>query len=276
MQVQESFTPPLKWAGGKRWLVSIVQDIWYKGEYNRLVEPFVGGMSISLGISPLMASMNDINPHLINFYRWLQKGLVIELDLKNESEYYYNCRQEFNRLTKCGEFNSKKAAELFYFLNKQGYNGLCRFNSKGEFNVPFGEYKKVNGTRDLSKYANLIKNWEFSCIDFAKVVIQKGDLIYADPPYDVEFTKYSKEDFKWDDQVRLANWLASCPATVLASNQATERIIDLYEKLEFKIQFLNAPRRISCNGDRKPAKEILVYKEYRDSKYYSYAKTQKF
>ncbi|MHC5610249.1 MAG: DNA adenine methylase [Nostoc sp.] len=260
MQVQQTFTPPLKWAGGKRWLVSIVQEIWDKQEYTRLVEPFVGGMAISLGILPVKASINDINPHLINFYRWLQKGLVIELELKNDSEYYYTCREEFNNLIKSGESNSQKAAELFYFLNKQGYNGLCRFNSKGEFNVPFGDYKKVNGARDLSQYANIVNNWKFSCGDFTKVIIQERDFIYADPPYDVEFTKYSKEDFKWSDQVRLATWLASCPATVVASNQATARIVDLYEKLGFKIKFLDAPRRISCTGDRKPAKEILVYK----------------
>jgi DNA adenine methylase len=253
--------PPLKWAGGKRWLVPQVMEIWCKYEYSRLVEPFVGGMAISLGIQPKLALLNDINTHLINFYTWLQKGLSIELELKNEANYYYKYREEFNRLIKSELVNSKKAAELFYFLNKQGYNGLCRFSKNG-FNVPFGKYKRVNCLKDLSSYSKIIKNWEFSRSDFSEISIKEGDFIYADPPYDVEFTKYSKEDFRWDDQVRLANWLASCPATVVASNQATDRIVDLYKSCGFTIIFLDAPRRIACNGDRSSAREIFAYRNY--------------
>ena len=254
-------TPPLKWAGGKRWLTPIIKEIWFKEDYKRLVEPFVGGMAISLGIMPPKALLNDSNLHLINFYRWLQKGLTIELEFKNESDYYYQCRSRFNSLIENNEADSKEAAELFYFLNKQGYNGLCRFNNKGGFNVPFGRYKRINAKKDLSNYYSNIKNWNFLSGDFAEITIKIGDFIYADPPYDVEFTKYSKKDFLWEDQVRLANWLSSIPATVVASNQATERIINLYKKLGFEIQFIDAPRRISCNGDRTPAQEILAFKD---------------
>lgn len=253
--------PPLKWAGGKRWLVPYVSELWCKQKYNRLVEPFVGGMAIALGIQPKKALLNDINPHLINFYRWLQKGLSIELELKNEAGCYYQYREEFNSLIKSGDTNSKKAAELFYFLNKQGYNGLCRFSKNG-FNVPFGKYKKVNCLQDLSNYTQPIQDWNFICMDFSEIKIQKRDFIYADPPYDVEFTKYSKEDFRWNDQVRLANWLASCSATVVTSNQATDRIVDLYKSLGFKIRFLDAPRRIACNGDRASAREIFAYRTH--------------
>ena len=258
----EILDPPLKWAGGKRWLTSTIREIWCQGDYKRLVEPFVGGMAISLGVVPPKALLNDINPHLINFYLWLQKGLTIELEIKNESDYYYECRRRFNSLINNGLASKKEAAELFYYLNKQGYNGLCRFNKKGEFNVPFGSYKRINAKKELSHYSPSIKNWDFLCGDFAEITINRGDFIYADPPYDVEFTKYSKKDFLWNDQVRLANWLSSIPATVVASNQATKRIIDLYKELGFKIEFLDAPRRISCNGDRTPAKEILAYKYY--------------
>lgn len=262
----EILTPPLKWPGGKRWLVSIIKEIWCEREYKRLVEPFVGGMAISLGIMPPKALLNDINSHLINFYRWLQQGLTIELELKNKSDFYYECRSRFNSLIKHNLADSKEAAELFYYLNKQGYNGLCRFNNKGEFNVPFGSYKKVNAKKELSYYSSSIKNWDFLCGDFATIPTKPGDLIYADPPYDVEFTKYSTKDFLWEDQVRLANWLYSVPATVIASNQATERIIDLYQGLGFKIKLLDAPRKISCNGNRQPAKEILAFKAYQISK----------
>ena len=84
------------------------------------------------------------------------------------------------------------------------------------------------------------------------------DFVYADPPYDVEFTSYAKEGFTWDDQVRLAEWLAKHPGPVVLSNQATERVVRLYTELGFTLRFLDAPRRISCNGDRAPAREVLA------------------
>lgn len=264
-EIQESFIPPLKWAGGKRWLRPIMKEIWQESNFNRLVEPFAGGMAISLGILPVAALLNDINPHLINFYRHLQKGLIIELEFRNEAEYYYQCREKFNNLVREDKADTQLAAELFYYLNKQGYNGLCRFNNKGEFNVPFGKYKKANGIKDLTAYSKVIQDWSFLCGDFTELTIKPGDLIYADPPYDVDFTKYSKQDWGWDDQVRLAEWLASSPSTVVASNQATPRIITLYQDMGFEVKLLQAPRMISNTGNRTPATEMLAYKKVKHS-----------
>ncbi|MFB2835424.1 DNA adenine methylase [Floridanema evergladense] len=258
--LKQSLNPPLKWAGGKRWLVPILRELLGNRTYNRLVEPFVGGMAIALGLLPEKALLNDINPHLINFYRWLQRGLKIDIPLENDKDCYYQYRDRFNQLVKAGQSNTKSAAELFYFLNRSTYNGLVRFNSKGEFNVPFGQYKTINYTTDFTNYIPLLKDWVFSCGDFSMLSLEEGDLIYADPPYDVEFTRYSATDFKWEDQIRLAEWLAISKETVIVSNQATERVINLYTRLGFEIKLLDGPRRIACNGDRKPAKEILAFK----------------
>ena len=74
----------------------------------------------------------------------------------------------------------------------------------------------------------------------------------------MEFTEYSQGGFTWDDQVRLAQWLAKHPGPVVASNQATKRIVELYRGLGFQLTLLDGPRRISCTGDRTPAKEILA------------------
>lgn len=258
--LKQNLNPPLKWAGGKRWLVPILRELLGNRTYNRLVEPFVGGMAIALGLLPEKALLNDINPHLINFYRSLQRGLKIDIPLENDKDCYYQYRDRFNQLIKTGQGNSKSAAELFYLLNRSAYNGLVRFNSKGEFNVPFGQYKTINYTTDFTNYIPVLKDWVFSSQDFSMLSLEEGDLIYADPPYDVQFTRYSATDFKWEDQIRLAEWLATYKETVIASNQATERVIDLYTRLGFEIKLLDGPRRIACNGDRKPAKEILAFK----------------
>lgn len=250
--------PPLKWVGGKRWLVPHIQPLWAQYRDRRLVEPLCGGLAIALGLSPTRALLNDINPHTINFYHWLQGGPQLTLPVRYDSDLYYAYRERFNALIADGKEASSEAAELFYYLNRTGYNGLCRFNRRGEYNVPFGRYKTINYATDFSSYREVFSRWEFTVGNFEAVPLTPSDVVYADPPYDVEFTQYTKEGFGWADQVRLAEWLARHPGPTLLSNQATERIIHLYEGLGFALRYLDAPRRISCTGDRTPAREVLA------------------
>jgi DNA adenine methylase len=250
-------TPPLKWAGGKRWQVPRLLSLWKSHANRRLVEPFAGGLAVTLGLMPDKALLNDTNDHLVNFYRWLQSGLKVEIPLENSEKLFYRHRARFNALIATGQDETTEAAALFYYLNRTGFNGLCRFNASGEFNVPFGKYKKIIYRRDFTAYRAVLAAWTFSQGDFEDIVLRPTDFVYADPPYDVEFTKYSKGGFSWDDQVRAAEWLAKHKGPVVLVNQSTPRIEQLYRRLKFDVRFLDAPRRISCNGDRTPAREIL-------------------
>ena len=251
--------PPLKWAGGKRWLVPHLLPLWRAQCSRRLVEPFCGGLAVALGLVPERALLNDVNPHPVNFYRRLQEGLTIRVAMRNERELYYRHRREFNRLaaTRRGLF-SRRAAELFYYLNRTAYNGLCRFNRKGEFNVPFGRHERINYVRDFAAYRSVLSRWQFTYEDFEAMRLEKGDFIYADPPYDVPFRQYARHGFDWDEQVRLARWLSRHHGPVVLSNQATERILDLYDSLGFRLELLMGPRSISRTGDRTPAEEVLA------------------
>jgi DNA adenine methylase len=250
--------PPLKWAGGKRWLVPHLNNLWNFHKTRRLVEPLCGGLAVSLGLVPARALIGDINPHSINFYRWLKKGLSIRPTMRNDETYFYDRRARFNQLIRDGKADTKEAAGIFYYLNRTCYNGLCRFNSKGEFNVPYGRYKKLIYKTDFTEYVSAFAQWDFTCVDFEDIALDPNDFIYADPPYDVQFTAYSKEDFGWDDQVRLAEWLARHPGPVVLSNQATDRIRELYKGLGYAVRILTAPRLINCTGDRTPAQEVLA------------------
>jgi len=250
--------PPLKWAGGKRWLVPHLLPIWEPYADRRLVEPFCGGLAVALGLTPKRALINDVNSHLINFYSWLKRGLRVQILMRNDEKLFYTHRTRFNELIRRGKEDTAEAASIFYFLNRTGYNGLCRFNSKDEFNVPFGQYKQINYTDDFLGYREAFARWTFSCTDFEKVPLKNDDFVYADPPYDVEFTHYSKNVFGWDEQKRLAVWLSRHRGPVVLSNQATPRIRELYHDLGFKLHFLDAPRRISCTGDRTPAREVIA------------------
>ena len=251
-------SPPLKWAGGKRWQVPVLLPLWDGNRQRRLVEPFCGGLAVALGLAPGRALLNDVNPHLINFYRWLKRGLTIDIELENQQDLFYRHRVRFNELLRTRGAASREAACLFYFLNRTGFNGLCRFNGSGEFNVPFGRYNRIGYVRDFTPYRAVLKNWQFTCADFESMALKPDDFVYADPPYDVEFTQYAQGGFSWADQERTAQWLARHTGPVVLVNQATPRIRTLYESLGYTLSELDAPRRINCNGDRTPAKEIFA------------------
>jgi DNA adenine methylase len=253
-----SARPPLKWAGGKRWQVRHLKPLWQRYDDRRLVEPFCGGLAVALGLMPERALLNDVNPHLINFYRWLQRGLTVSIPLANTAKTYYALREKFNALLVSGRSDTADAACLFYYLNRTGYNGLCRFNQQGGFNVPFGRYKKIDYRPNFDEYRPLFSRFEFINVDFEAIPLEATDFVYADPPYDVEFRQYSKDGFGWDEQVRTAEWLAKHPGPVVLSNQATERIKKLYLNLGYSLTPLTAPRLISCTGDRTPANEVLA------------------
>jgi DNA adenine methylase len=252
-----SLKPPLKWAGGKRWQVPYLRPLWQPHAHRRLVEPFCGGLAVALGLLPSRALLNDANPHLINFYRWVQKGLRIDLPMENNVDLFYGHRARFNALVARGKTRSRESAELFYYLNRTGFNGLCRFNRQGEFNVPFGRYTRIGYVRDFLAYRELLAHWTFTNTELERVPLKRGDFVYADPPYDVEFTQYAKNGFSWDDQQRTAEWLTTHDGPVVLVNQATPRVEKLYRRLGYEVRFLDAPRRISCTGDRTPAREIM-------------------
>lgn len=312
-----SIKPILKWAGGKRWLVPYLAPLVPQDK--RLVEPFAGGLSVSFGLSPKQAWVNDINPYVINFYLQVSEGLNIEHVLSdglgqdilqewessleefyfqqefrknkvkidnvnslsddfkflfaadkqlmktydqktflNNQTFYYAVRSLFNQLS---EDKKLERACLFYFLNKTGFNGLCRFNSKGQFNVPFGSYKTINYRYQFDEYQNILKQWKFTVCDFDQMNIDKNDFVYADPPYDTEFTKYSSEDFNFEDQKRLIKYLNSLDNPIIISNQETDRIKQLYMENDFTLFRIPVKRSISSNPDtRKPVYEILAFK----------------
>lgn len=250
--------PVLKWAGGKRWLLPAIKQMFKSS--CRLVEPFVGGASVVLGVQPNKALLNDINSHVINLYKQISNGFVINLELLNDKKYYLQSRERFNKLIEDNQINTKEAAELFYYLNRTCFNGLCRFNKSGKFNVPFGKYKTINYVIDFLQYKETFKNYEFSSKDFSELEIKENDFIYADPPYDDSFTGYSTEGFTWKDQERLVEWLDKYNNPVVISNCATDRIIDLYKNFGYEIEIVKAPRRISSNGNRLPVDEVVAYK----------------
>lgn len=270
--------PFLKYAGGKRWLVPSLERIWTLQLSStpdlRLVEPFVGGMSVSLGLGPKKAILSDINPHLINLYKSVAKGafsLPLE-EYQHDRDWYFALRERFNSLVRSEldiESCNFERARLFYMLNRTCFNGLTRFSLKGKFNVPFGNYPRVEflSPNQFSAYQDRFTDWDFSCGDFQSIKLASSDFLYLDPPYhsdgDKAFTGYFGK-FDWNDRVRMVKWAASANIPVVASDLATSETMGLYSDHGFKLTTVVAPRRISANGNRESTIELLCHKNIKD------------
>ncbi|MFT5674992.1 MAG: DNA adenine methylase [Paraglaciecola sp.] len=260
----------LKWAGGKYRLVEKIQAHLPQAEI--LIEPFVGAGSVFLNTDYPRYLLNDINPDLINLYKILQKqpdDYVTQSESlftakNNDAQRYYALRSEFNQSQ-----DVFHRAVIFLYLNRFGYNGLCRYNLSGIFNVPFGRYKAPYFPRkELYHFAEKAQRATFMCEPYENIFKQAGEnsVIYCDPPYapiskTANFSNYSKNGFNLEDQAQLAeiaNQTASKKGiSVLISNHDTPFTRDIY--LQAQLSELQVNRFISqSGGNRNKVSELLA------------------
>lgn len=267
MKKQRAF---LKWAGGKYGLVEDIQR--HLPPARKLVEPFVGAGSVFLNTNYDHYLLADINPDLINLYNLLKerpeeyiseakRWFVAE---NNRKEAYLDIRAEFN---KTDDVMYRSLA--FLYMNRFGFNGLCRYNKKGGFNVPFGSYKKPYFPEaELEFFAEKAKKATFVCEGYPETFsrARKGSVVYCDPPYaplsnTANFTSYAGNGFTLDDQAALAD-IAERAATergipVLISNHDTTLTRRLYHGAELNV--VKVKRTISRNGSgRNKVDELLA------------------
>lgn len=265
--------PFLKWAGGKRQLLSEIRPL-IPEKIKCYFEPFLGGGAVFFDIQPKRAIINDFNMELINCYKVIKETpqeLLNELsEFENTKEFFYKIREQdrtkdFLLLTPV-----ERAARIIY-LNKTCFNGLFRVNSRNEFNVPFGNYKNPTFADSavifaIHKYLNKSKI-TFLQDDFAKSVkkAKKDDFVYFDPPYDPvsdtsSFTGYSLNGFNKDEQLRLQNVcddLTEKGVKFMLSNSDTDFIREVYRS--YNIHTVKARRSInSVASNRGKINEILV------------------
>lgn len=266
----------LKWAGGKFSLIEKINQEFPKAKV--LVEPFVGAGSVFLNTKFEHYYLNDINADLINLYQLLQRDAETFIESAreyfcpqyNQEDKFYSLRQRFN--------DSKDIVErslLFLYLNRHCYNGLCRYNQSGKFNVPFGRYKAPYfPEKELRIFAQKSDRATFSCVSFSEIMKNAPveAAIYCDPPYapvsdTAYFTSYAKQGFGLDEQQQLADLAVQINTKqgnfVMISNHDTELTRTIYSGA--KIIELSVARFISQKGDaRKKVSELLaVYKKRR-------------
>jgi len=267
---------PLKWAGGKRKLIIDIEKlIPASSSRSRLIEPFVGGGSVFLNMQFANYFLVDSNPDLIALFTHIKNNHTQFLKVaerlfsieNNQASQYYELRREFNATP-----HSLRRSVLFLYLNRHGYNGLCRYNSKGIYNVPFGRYKKPYfPSTEIAYFAQRAVDAALVAGDFSLAfdAALPSDIIYCDPPYTPinetsSFTAYSGQGFLYRDQQRLVKCALNAQQkgiTSIVSNHDLPVTRELYSKAD-KIISLNVARSISCKGQvRKPCAELIaIYK----------------
>ncbi len=248
----------LKWAGGKYPLVDDIKRYLPAGDC--LIEPFVGAGSVFLNTDYDAYILADINSDLINLYNivktrheeFIRDARKLFTPEFNQSERFYQLRNEFNACT-----DIYRRSLLFLYLNRHCYNGLCRYNLKGSFNVPFGRYKKPYFPEDeLHWFSEKAQNAQFVCEHYQQTLLkaQKGSVVYCDPPYvplsaTANFTAYHTNSFNLADQQNLARLaqqlIAERQVPVLISNHDTELTRDWYSSAI--LHEVTARRTISSN-----------------------------
>lgn len=264
----------LKWAGGKYPLVEEIKR--YLPEGNCLIEPFVGAGSVFLNTEYENYILADINSDLINLYNivklrtddFVRDSRVLFASEFNQSECFYAMREEFNSSS-----DAYRRAILFLYLNRHCYNGLCRYNLSGEFNVPFGRYKKPYFPEDeLYWFAEKAKNATFVCEHYELTLTKAlaGAVVYCDPPYaplsaTANFTAYHTNNFSVTDQQNLARLAIQLSAEnqipVLISNHDTELTREWYFQAS-SLYVVKARRTISRNilGRSKVNELLALYR----------------
>lgn len=286
--------PFVKWAGGKRQILStiikFIEDAIDEGNKDSYtyIEPFLGGGAIFFDLMPQRAIINDLNADLMNAYRVIRSGdcnrLIEKLKEYDESyrkdcdEFYYEMRQR-DREPNWLETDAVVRAARMIFLNKTCYNGLYRVNGKGQFNTPIGRYSNPTicdeqTILDAHNYLSNPQNEIAILNDSYELAFDRakdGDVIYVDPPYDYQdddgFTKYQMAGFSFSDFEKLKGCCDKAidkGATVIISNNATEKVIELFSqdpkyRIYYNVTRLSTLRMINCKvQSRRTGEEVII------------------
>ena len=293
--------PFLKWAGGKRQLISEIEarlpsDI---DECSSYVEPFIGGGAVLFHLLESRrfdeVHISDLNPELVLCYRTLQEdanGVIKHLsqminsypsEQEDRKESYYAIREDWNsdvgKIPSLSKTRMAKRTAQTLFLNKTCFNGLFRVNRKGEFNVPIGSYVNPSfpSSEDLLEVQKALQDITIHEAPFEECEswVSKDSFVYFDPPYrplsdTANFVSYAKGDFNDQDQERLATLFRELDqkgARVLLSNSDPKNTVpedDFFDDLYsgFTIDRVEANRAINSNPDRRGAITELLIRNY--------------
>lgn len=271
---EKGVKPFLQWVGGKRSMIDQYKN-HFPLKFNTYIEPFLGGGAMFFYLKPRKAILNDSNLELIKSYEGVRDNpddtinILRELKKRHSKDLYMRVRELDRYINIFDELESHEIASRMIYLNQTGFNGVYRVNKSGQFNVPIGSSlnRLICDPETIKLDSSILKQAEIFCDDFEKILrkAKKNDFIYLDPPYQPiskysDFTRYTKEKFFENDQVRLKeeiDRLSKVGAKVMLSNSDSNFIRDLYRN--YKIIEVESGRSLNCKSDRRgKVKELLI------------------
>lgn len=272
--------PFVKWAGGKRQLLSQIKERMPE-KYNNYYEPFVGGGAVIFGLLPENALINDINKSLMNAYKqicneplaFLREVNALDAAMKKKGteelgkKYYYDLREHYNDKMVKAEYDVELAA-LFVFVNKHCFNGLYRVNAKGLFNVPYNNSRRTSVNEEVvMNVSQYLQGVTIIDGDFEKACIGAGkdDFVFLDSPYaplnPTSFESYTKEGFDIESHKRLAKLydeLTDRGCYCMLTNHNTELINTLYGNKGYKMDVVSVKRMINSDASNRVGEEVII------------------
>lgn len=260
--------PILKWAGGKRQMLSALMPYLPKRPY-RYVEPMIGGGALFFALSPQRAMIADSNPELISLYKAVRDHPTEVA--KQYAEWRFDEDQFYElRALNFAALEPVTAAARTIYLNRSCFNGLYRVNKSGAFNVPWGRYKKPYeiDLRNLKAVQGALRKSEIHLGDFRTILLQeakKDDFIFLDPPYIpvseyADFKRYTREQFCDDDHremAELATNLSKRGCDVLITNSNHPLVHDLYRG--YQIEIIQTKRNVNSKSNGRTGEDTVIY-----------------
>lgn len=270
-----NIAPFVKWAGGKRQLISQIKERMPR-QFNNYYEPFVGGGAVVFELLPERAVINDINRALINAYQmicnypqeFLQAINRLDAEMWEDGKaYYYLLREHYNDKLMKSEFDVELAA-LFVFINKHCFNGLYRVNGKGLFNVPYNNSRRSSvDEQSIIEISEFLRGVTIISGDF-EVACEgagEGDFVFIDSPYaplnPTSFESYTKEGFDIESHRRLAylfDELTDRGCHCMLTNHNTELINELYGNKGYTIDVVSVKRMINSDASKRVGEEVII------------------
>ena len=257
--------PPLKWAGGKRWLVPHLRPLWQAHQHRRLVEPFCGGLAVALGLRPGGRCSTTSTRTSSTSTTGSSAASSIDVAMANDRELLLPAPRALQRADRGGQRRDAGGGVALLLPQPHRLQRALPLQPQGRLQRALRPLRDDQLRTRLRRLPRRCRRLAVHARRLRALPLRPDDFVYADPPYDVEFTPVQHGRLLLGRAGARGRVAGAHPGPVVLVEPGDAAIVELYEPLGFALRFATAPRRISCNGDRTRAREVLATRNLQSS-----------